>query len=126
MRDSGLDVVLGILGRRKWVGLIALASTLSLGVPFALFLPNVYRGVATVSIENLEPSDLVRVNVPELESRLITIQQELLSRSRLSDLARLMENGVCPPKLRTTFPLGDADNVSSGSAATGGSCSTGR
>jgi len=86
MRDSGLDVVLGILGRRKWVGLIALASTLSLGVPFALFLPNVYRGVATVSIENLEPSDLVRVNVPELESRLITIQQELLSRSRLSDL----------------------------------------
>ena len=86
MRDSVLDVVLAILGRRKWVGLIALIATLSLGLPFALFLPNVYRGVATVSIENLEPSDLVRVNVPELESRLITIQQELLSRSRLTDV----------------------------------------
>lgn len=88
IRDSGFDLVLSILGRRKWIGLTAFVATLSLGVPFAVFLPNVYRGVTTVSIENLDASALIRVNVPELETRLVTIQQELLSRARLSDLVK--------------------------------------
>jgi succinoglycan biosynthesis transport protein ExoP len=78
--------VLSILRRRKWSGLVAFIATLSLGLPFVLVLPNVYRGVATVSIEDLDSSALIRVNVPELETRLVTIQQELLSRSRLTDL----------------------------------------
>src|SRR6266568_1644580 len=85
-RDTGFDVVLSILRRRIWSGLVAFIATLSLGLPFVLFLPNVYRGVATVSIEDLDASALIRVNVPELETRLVTIQQELLSRSRLTDL----------------------------------------
>ena len=85
-RDTGFDLVLSVLGRRKWIGLAAFLATLSLGVPFALFLPNVYRGVATVSIENLDAAGLVRVNVEELETRLVQIQQELLSRARLTDL----------------------------------------
>ena len=80
-RDSGLDVVLSVLARRKWIGLSAFVASLSLGVPFALFLPNVYRGVATVSIENLDASGLVRVNVEEVETRLVQIQQELLDQS---------------------------------------------
>ena len=78
--------MLSILRRRKWAGLIAFIATLSLGLPFVLVLPNVYRGVATVSIEDLDASSLIRVNVPELETRLVTIQQELLSRARLTDL----------------------------------------
>jgi polysaccharide biosynthesis transport protein len=86
IRDSGFDVVLSILKRRIWLGLATFVATLSLGVPFALFLPNVYRGVATVSIENLDTSGLIRVNFTELETRLIQIQQELLSRARLSDV----------------------------------------
>lgn len=102
MRDSAFEVVLGILGRRKWAGLITLLATLSLGVPLAAFLPNVYRGVATVSIENLESADVVRLNVPELETRLITIQQELLSRARLSDLVMRLN---LYPALRGRMPM---------------------
>lgn len=86
LRDSAFDVVVSILARRKWIGLIAFAATLALGVPFALFLPNVYRGVTTVAIENQDASAFVHANVPELETRLVTIQQELLSRARLTDL----------------------------------------
>lgn len=90
IRDSGIDVALSILLRRKWLGLIAFAATLSLALPFVYFLPSVYRGVATVIIDNQDESSLVRANVPELETRLVTIQQELLSRGRLTDLiARL-------------------------------------
>src|ERR1700757_4755501 len=86
IHDTGADVVIGILVRRKWIGLAAFAAALSLGVPFAFFLPNVYRGVATVSIEDLDASSVIHVNLPELETRLIAIQQELLSRARLTDL----------------------------------------
>ena len=78
--------MLSILRRRIWSGLVAFIATLSLALPFVFVLPNVYRGVATVSIEDLDSSALIRVNVPELETRLVTIQQELLSRSRLTEL----------------------------------------
>jgi len=86
IRDSGLEIALNILHRRKWSGFITFVATLSLAVPFALFLPNVYRGVTTVIVENQDASSVLRVAVPELETRLVTIQQELLSRARLTDL----------------------------------------
>src|SRR5450755_729814 len=90
IRDSAFDVALAILRRRKWPGFIAFAATVSLALPFVYFLPSIYQGVATVIIDNQDDSSLVRANVPELETRLVTIQQELLSRRRLSDLiARL-------------------------------------
>src|SRR5712691_7297552 len=85
--DSGFDIALGVLKRRKWAGVIAFAATLSLALPFVVYLPDVYRGEATVIIENQDASSaFVRGAVPELETRLITIQQELLSRARLSDV----------------------------------------
>src|SRR5712692_5943349 len=85
--DSGFDIALGVLKRRKWAGVIAFAATLSLALPFVVYLPDVYRGEATVIVENQDASSaFVRGAVPELETRLITIQQELLSRGRLSDL----------------------------------------
>ena len=86
IRDSGFDIALSILQRRKWAGVIAFVATLSLATPFVVFLPNIYRGVATVIVDNQDASSLVRASVPELETRLVTIQQELLSRARLSDL----------------------------------------
>ena len=51
LRDSGFDVALSILLRRKWIGVIAFALTLSLALPFVYFLPNIYRGVATVIVD---------------------------------------------------------------------------
>jgi len=85
-RDSGFDVALSVLRRRKVAGVIAFAATLSLALPFVYFLPNIYRGVTTVIVDNPDAVSLVRASVPELETRLVTIQQELLSRARLSDL----------------------------------------
>ncbi|HEY8134326.1 MAG TPA: hypothetical protein VII12_20780 [Thermoanaerobaculia bacterium] len=86
IRESGLEIAIGVFRRRKWAGLITFAATLSLATPFVFFLPNIYRGVATVIVENQDASALVRASVPELETRLVTINQELLSRARLSDL----------------------------------------
>src|SRR5436309_10819487 len=86
IRDSGFDIAVSILRRRKWAGVIAFAATLSLAMPFVFFLPNVYSGAATVIVDNQDASSLVRDTVPELETRLVTIQQELLSRARLNDL----------------------------------------
>lgn len=91
LRDSGFDVALNILRRRKWSGLIAFTAALALTAPFSVFLPDIYRGAATVIVESHEaPSSFVKASVPELETRLVTVQQEILSRARLSDLvARL-------------------------------------
>src|ERR1700730_12053049 len=86
LRDSAFDIALGILRRRRWSGVIAFVATVSLATPFVAYLPDVYRGVTTVVVENQDPSAFVRAAVPELETRLITIQQELLSRGRLSDV----------------------------------------
>jgi succinoglycan biosynthesis transport protein ExoP len=86
IRDSGFDIALGIVRRRMWWGVVAFAATLSLALPFVYFLPNIYRGVTTVIVDNPDAASLVRATVPELETRLVTIQQELLSRARLSDL----------------------------------------
>ena len=86
LRDSGIDVALSILQRRKWIGVISFVLTLSLALPFVYFLPNIYRGAATVIVDGQDSSALVRATVPELETRLVTIQQELLSRARLADL----------------------------------------
>lgn len=85
--ESGFEVVLAILRRRKWAGLIAFAVMFSLAAPFSIFLPDIYRGSATVIIESQEaPSAFVKPSVTELETRLVTLQQELLSRRRLADL----------------------------------------
>src|SRR5438067_230050 len=82
--DSGLEMVLNLLRRRKWIGLIAFIVTLSLAAPFSVFLPDIYRGTATVIVESQGDPTLSKTQ--PLETRLVTIQQEILSRSRLSNL----------------------------------------
>ena len=67
IRDSGVDVALNILRRRKWIGIIAFTATFSLAVPFAFFLPDIYRGVATVVVDGQDGSSaFVKGSVPEL------------------------------------------------------------
>src|SRR5262245_41406765 len=87
-RHSGLAGVLAIWSRRKWLAItvfivpvVACASVIS-------FLPNVYRSTATVLVDRQQvPEAFVRSTVTSaLETRLHTISQEVLSRSRLEDL----------------------------------------
>jgi len=99
-RESMLEVALAILQRRKWIGISVLLTTLSLALPFVFYLPDVYRAEATVIIENPDAaSAFVRGPVADLETRLITIQQELLSRSRLTDL--IMQLNLYPGPRRS-------------------------
>lgn len=82
--ESAADMVLDVLQRRKWVGLITAAVALSLAAPLPLFLPDIYRATATVLVEHRDvPTNFVRPSVAELETRLVTIRQEILSRARL-------------------------------------------
>ena len=100
--DSGLELILDILRRRKWAGLMTFAAIFSLAAPFSIFLPDIYRGSATVIVESQDASsDFVKASVPELETRLVTIQQEILSRSRLSDLINRLN---LYPRMRGQVP----------------------
>src|SRR5262245_33816064 len=85
---SGLTGVLAIWSRRKWLAIIVFAAPMVAGASVISFLPNVYRSRATVLVDRQQvPEAFVPSTVTsELETRLHTISQEILSRSRLEAL----------------------------------------
>jgi len=85
---SGLTGVLAIWSRRKWLAIIVFAAPVVAGASVISFLPNVYRSTATVLVDRQQvPEAFVRSTVTSaLETRLHTISQEVLSRSRLEEL----------------------------------------
>src|SRR2546426_3884294 len=87
-KGSGLDSVLAVWSRRKWLAIAAFMLPLTAGVSVITFLPNIYRSTATVLVDRQQiPETFVRSTVTSaLETRLHTISQEILSRSRLEDL----------------------------------------
>jgi len=85
---SGLDVLLAVWSRRKWLVILAFIGPFAVTVSLAIALPNLYRSTATLLLERPQVSEtFVKSSVTsELESRLHTISQEILSRSKLQDL----------------------------------------
>ena len=85
---SGLDVLLAVWSRRKWLVILAFMGPFAVTVSLARALPNLYRSTATLLLERQQVSEtFVKSSVTsELESRLQTISQEILSRSKLQDL----------------------------------------
>src|SRR5438132_7037825 len=85
---SGLDGLLAVWSRRKWLAILAFAFPMSAAVSLIAFLPNIYRSTATVLVDRQQiPETFVRSTVTSaLETRLQTISQEILSRSRLETL----------------------------------------
>jgi succinoglycan biosynthesis transport protein ExoP len=85
---SGLDWLLAVWSRRKWLAIVTLAAPLSAAVSLITFLPNMYRSTATVLVDRQQvPETFVQATVTSaLETRLHTISQEILSRSRLDAL----------------------------------------
>jgi len=83
-----LDRVRAAWSRRKWLGILLFALPLAALVALVTALPDVYRSTATVLIEGQQvPEALVKSTVAsELEIRLTTMRQEILSHSRLEAL----------------------------------------
>jgi polysaccharide chain length determinant protein (PEP-CTERM system associated) len=74
--------------RRKWVALLVFAAVFAVVASLIIWLPDVYRAAATVLVERQQVSEaFVRPSVTaELETRIQTIRQEIMSRARLADL----------------------------------------
>jgi polysaccharide chain length determinant protein (PEP-CTERM system associated) len=83
----GLARLLEVWSRRKWLAILAVVGTFTAVATAARALPPMYRSSATVLVEQQVPESLVKPGVTsELEARLHTITQEILSRGRLRDL----------------------------------------
>src|SRR2546422_5802379 len=85
---SGLDVLLEVWSRHKWLATLVFTGPFVVTVSLAIALPNLYRSTATLLVQRPEVSEtFVKSSVTsELETRMQTISQEILSRSRLQDL----------------------------------------
>src|SRR5215210_1922672 len=94
---------LDIIRRRKILAAFVFAGVLASAVSFALYLPDLYRSSAVLLVEKPVPDVYVRPAVSgELENRLHVIKQEILSRSRLTDLIQRFD---LYPELRRTAAM---------------------
>jgi succinoglycan biosynthesis transport protein ExoP len=86
--SQNLDLALDAWSRRKWPALLVFAAISGGAATVALSLPNLYRASATVLVERQQVSEaFVRPSVTaELETRLQSIREDVMSRSRLSEL----------------------------------------
>jgi polysaccharide biosynthesis transport protein len=87
-KGSVYELALDVWSRRKWLA-VAVFALVSTGVTgLATFLPNIYRSTASVLVERHQvPEAFVKTSITgELETRLQTISQEILSRARLEEL----------------------------------------
>ena len=94
MRDphpgSGFQRALDVWSRRKRLALFVLTVVLAGSLSFVWSLPGLYRSTATVLVDRKDVAqNFVTSSVTgELETRLETITQEILSRGRLQDLVK--------------------------------------
>jgi uncharacterized protein involved in exopolysaccharide biosynthesis len=87
-KRKGPDVIAAVWRRRKWLALSTFAAILTAAAGVAAFLPDLYRGTATVLVERRDVTgSLGRPGgKDELETTLQLIGEKLLSRARLEDL----------------------------------------
>src|ERR1700681_2252190 len=87
-KGGGFSFILGVWKRRKWLAILVFAAMFSFAAGMAVFLPNVYRSTATILVENqLVSETFVKSSVlGDPETRLQTISQKVLSRTRLENL----------------------------------------
>ena len=88
--DESIAVrTIAILRRRALIAAVAFTTVIAAAIAFAVYLPDLYKASAVVTIERPLPDGVIRTNVSnELESRLYQIRQEVLSRERLTTLIK--------------------------------------
>src|SRR5437867_3112930 len=102
--SQNFDRSLDVWSRRKWLALVVFVAVAGAAVPVAQSLPNLYRAAATVLVERQQVSEaFVRPSVTaELETRLQTIREDVMSRSRLSELIARLN---LYPEMRRRAPI---------------------
>ena len=100
---QNMDMALEAWRRRRWPALVVFAAVCAAATTVAI-PPNLYRATATVIVERQEVSEaFVRPSVTaELETRLQTIREAVMSRSRLSGVIQRLDPY---PEARTKVPL---------------------
>jgi len=85
---QALDRLRAAWSRRKWLAIVLFAVAMTASATLVMALPDVYRSTATVLIEGQQvPERFVGSTVTsELETRLASITQDVLSRPRLEAL----------------------------------------
>jgi polysaccharide chain length determinant protein (PEP-CTERM system associated) len=103
-KGSALEQALAVWTRRKWLGIVLFTLLFAAGASVTRFLPDIYRATATVLVERHNvPETFVRSSVTgELETRLQTISEEILSRARLKELITRLD---LYPDLRARAPI---------------------
>jgi polysaccharide chain length determinant protein (PEP-CTERM system associated) len=93
-----------VWGRRKWLAILTFLPIAAATLALVAALPRLYQSTAIVLVDRQQvPEDMVRSTVTSgLETRLHTINQEILSRSRLEQL--ITRFGLYPD-LRRRVPL---------------------
>lgn len=84
----GFELALEIWRRRKWVALVVFCAAFAAVVSLTVWLPDVYRATATVLVQTQQVSEafVQPMVTAELETRIQTIRQEIMSRARMGDL----------------------------------------
>lgn len=86
--SSQSDALLDAWRRRKWIAIVVFVMAFSGVVAVARSLPDLYQAATTVLVERQEVSEtLVKPMVTaELETRIQTIREQVMSRTRLKEL----------------------------------------
>src|SRR5499433_481957 len=87
-KGTGLDLAHAVWRRRKWLAVLVFAAPFTVGITVVMVMPSVYKATATVLVDRQQvPESFVQPTVTSaLETRLHTIGQEIMSRSRLDGL----------------------------------------
>src|ERR1700716_816875 len=87
-QSMSLDRILEALGRRTWVALLVFAAVFGAAASIALSPPDIYPATATVLVERQQVSEVFVTpsGSAELETRIQTIEQQVMSRTRLTEL----------------------------------------
>jgi len=104
---SMTEMVKSAWGRRKWLAVVVFAVPFVTAASLIMFMPGIYRSTATILVDRQQvPESMVRPTVTSaLETRLHTISQEILSRSRLDALIKQFDLYA---DLRRSAPLEEA------------------
>jgi polysaccharide chain length determinant protein (PEP-CTERM system associated) len=87
-KGAGIERLRAAWSRRKWLGILVFALPFTATITAIMALPDLYQSTALVLVERQQvPEAFVRPTVTsQLEIRLHTISQEILSRSRIEGL----------------------------------------